>query len=334
MQQGNIVKSRYEKMKATDFKTILIEARKSLNLSVKELSEIVNVPIKTIYKWEQGDYIPQGDTRDKILAELNKRGAIVSSDMDLHFEVTYLKMKFSDCDYKKVVEDVLKIEFDDYFPQKVDYVQRGYNVFYSDNVKIFTSTKKDKRVGTIIDIYNETYQLMDIVLQHGKRTWINLLNNCFECGGTISELDIVICDKNNLIDIPYFANKIIHHEFKSAFTDIQAMYDTKHNGYKFETKHIISCKREYKDLEFNFYEKGYKPFEIPYLYLEKYNPKNYLEMKFKKEQAKNISKELIEKISFKEVLLEYIGECLVILNTYEGYSVGVDEKWKMFLDIR
>ena len=62
--------------------------RKERGLSVKELAERIDVSLSTIYRWENGERVPDGFNMGKLMNVLGVRMKDVISDIDINYDNT------------------------------------------------------------------------------------------------------------------------------------------------------------------------------------------------------------------------------------------------------
>ncbi|EGO8404604.1 XRE family transcriptional regulator [Enterococcus faecalis] len=127
----------------------------------------------------------------------------------------YVRIRIPSHDVKRVVEDVLLMDFESFYEKPTGLF--GYRLMYEyDNIRVLLSKKGDDR-GILIELSGQGCRNYEYILNELDQQWLDFFGRCLFVDGVMKRIDIAIDDYIEYFSLDTVAKKIRTELFDTNF---------------------------------------------------------------------------------------------------------------------
>ncbi|MDT2010809.1 replication initiation factor domain-containing protein [Carnobacterium divergens] len=283
----------------------LKKRRLAIGLKQNEVAKVIGISQMSISRYESG----QREIDDKVLKKINElysRYAISESKLEVKFD--YFRMRFPTHDFKKIIKEVLLMDFDSFLSE--DKALYGYVETYCyGSIRVMNSMHNDDR-GILIQMSGEGCRNYDDVLETLDQDWKIFIKRCLDHKGSATRVDVALDDYEEIMPIPLMAKKIRSGCYSSKFQTYEIL-DSGNSTFNDQEGMTIYFGSKRSLIYFCFYQKNYEIAKREKILVEDVDVKNRYEIRMADEKARLFLNSYLNCIDFGSsvcgILAEYVS---------------------------
>lgn len=315
------LKFRMEKNGRTDD---LKKRRLAIGLKQREVAEVIGISQRSISNYESGQRKVDDNTLKKI-NELYNRYAVSDTKLEVKFD--YFRMRFPTHDFKKIIKEVLLMDFDSFLSE--DKALYGYvETYYYGSIRVMNSMPNDER-GILIQMSGEGCRNYDDVLETLDQDWKIFIRRCIDYQGSATRVDVALDDYEEVMSIPLMAEKIRSDCYSSKFQTYEIL-DSGNSTFNDQEGMTIYFGSKRSLIYFCFYQKDYEIAKREKVLVEDVDVKNRYEIRMADEKARLFLESYLNCIDFGSSVCGILAEYISFYDSNDEHA-KMDVKWLKLL---
>ncbi|WP_413487874.1 replication initiation factor domain-containing protein [Carnobacterium divergens] len=283
----------------------LKKRRLAIGLKQSEVAKVIGISQRSISNYESG----QRKIDDNVLKKINdlySRYAISDTKLEVKFD--YFRMRFPTHDFKKIINEVLLMDFDSFLAE--DKALYGYvETYYYGSIRVMNSMPNDER-GILIQMSGEGCRHYDDVLETLDQDWKTFIRRCLDYKGSATRVDVALDDYEEVMPIPLMAKKIRSGCYSSKFQTYEIL-DSGNSIFNDQEGMTIYFGSKRSLIYFCFYQKNYEIAKREKVLVEDVDVKNRYEIRMADEKARLFLSSYLNCVDFGSsvcgILAEYVS---------------------------
>lgn len=302
--------------------------RLKIGLSQREVANALSINRSSIAMFEVG--------RRKISEELAERlikfyqSVETNEYLEAHFD--YMRVCFPTNNHVRVIEEVLKLDYDLFVFKETKLYGYREMYFYGD-IRVLNSDPMTDR-GVLIELAGQGCRNYEVFLEEWQENWKDFIRRCFQSfQGKVNfpRVDVALDDKKEMISIPFIAQRCNEGLYKTRFRSVRVIDERETGGNTSKGCTIYFGSRQ-SSMHFCFYQKNLEQAKKLKISPDEVEVKNRYEIRLTNEKAMKFLKAYLLENDFARLIRSIMVDYLLICDWGSNEDeVVVNPQWKKFM---